>query len=45
MSLAILGYGSSNNTEENDAFGASYDRASLTVELLTADKRNVQVAD
>ncbi len=45
MSLAVLGYGSSNNTEENDAFGASYDRASLTVELLTADKRNVQVEE
>ena len=45
MSFNLLGFGSANNTEENDAFGASYDRASVTVELITADKRDVRVEE
>ena len=45
MALSVLGYGSSNNTEENDAFGASYDRASITVELVTADERDIRVEE
>ena len=43
MSFNLLGFGSANNTEENDAFGASYDRASVTVELITAYNRDVRV--
>ena len=45
MSFNLLGFGSANNTEENDAFGASYDRASVTVELITADRRDVRVEE
>ncbi len=45
MSFNLLGFGTANNTEENDAFGASYDRASITVELITADQREVRVEE
>ena len=45
MAFSMLGFGTSNNTEENDAFGASYDRASITVELITADLRDIRVEE